>query len=388
MKKSTGILFLIAALLAASVYFFERKHTPASDTAGDSSKPTFTVSADAVTAFRLQHKGDTIALERRSDGWYLTQPLETRGDQPVVNAIASQISTLQTERTFPAAPDKVASFGLEHPDITLEFTVKDGAKHTLRLGAKDFSGSSVYASVDNAKDVALLPQSIYDICDKPLEDFRDRTVLAVPAADAVSFTLHNKAGETLELRKDTDWKIVKPRESLADSTAVGTLLQNVGSAQISHFASDSMADLAKDGLTQPAIRFTATAPGGNSAELQLGKKEGDEYYARDTTRAMIFRVKDSLFNALNQNFGALRDKQLVHLRESDITRVQIQNENGTTTCVRNPNGELLVEQPSGAKTPAPACPNFLTAVVNAQAQEIYDQAPPGIAAKPPSLSCS
>src|SRR3954471_9584680 len=136
MKRSTGIVFLIALILAATVYFFERKHTPASDTTADASKPTFSLKADDIKALSIEHNGTVVNMERRGDGWYLTQPLPTRADQPVANAIPVQLSSLQTERSIATTPDKLNSYGLDHPAISLGFTVNSGAKHKIQFGAK------------------------------------------------------------------------------------------------------------------------------------------------------------------------------------------------------------------------------------------------------------
>ena len=77
MKKSTGIIFLVAAALAAFVYFYELKHNPPSETPGSTSKPAFSVSADDITGVTLERAGTTATFEHRPDGWYMLQPVAT-----------------------------------------------------------------------------------------------------------------------------------------------------------------------------------------------------------------------------------------------------------------------------------------------------------------------
>src|ERR1700758_4336537 len=150
MKKSTGIIFLLAVALAAFVYFYDLKHAPPSETPGDTSKPAFSaVNADDITGLTLNRAGATVVFERRKDDWYIVQPVATRADQSRLTGITSQIASLRTDRSFPATPEQIASFGLDHPAITLAFTMKNGTKHQLRLGGKDFSGSSIYMLTDN-----------------------------------------------------------------------------------------------------------------------------------------------------------------------------------------------------------------------------------------------
>jgi hypothetical protein len=402
MKKSTGIIFLVAAALAAFVYFYELKHNPPSETPGNTSKPAFSVSADDITGVTLERAGTTATFEHRPDGWYMLQPVATRADQSRLTGITSQIASLQTDRTFPVTAEQITSFGLDHPSITLAITMKNGSKHKLRFGGKDFSGSSVYVLLDeDTKNVSLIADTLLTTSDKGVEDLRDRAVLGVSAYDATSFDLVNPGGEIAAAKKDEQWTMQKPRAAAGDSNAITSLLETVNNAQITKFVSDSAADLGKYGLASPAIRFHSTGANGQAAELQIGKKDGGEYFARDASRPTIFRVNDALYKALNEKFGDLRDKQLVHFSEADISQLEVRNQNGTSQCVKSAAGAAggaaggaggqLVLQPNddkgdkGGKGAAVPCP-FVAALEMARAQEIYDEPPAAIAgklAKPP-----
>jgi len=380
MKKSTGILFLVAAALAAFVYFYDLKHNPPSETPQDASKPAFSVNADDITGLTLERGGVTVVLDHRKDDWYIVQPVATRADQSRLAGIASQLASLQLTRTFTATPEQIASFGLDHPGISISFSMKNGAKHKLRMGGKDFSGSSIYVLIDDdSKDVSLIADTLFTTSDKSLDDLRDRSVLEIASFDANSFDLTNQSGEVSAVKKDSDWNIEKPRATPADSNAITSLLQTVNSAQITKFVGDSAADLAKYGLSSPAIRFRATVSGGQSAELQIGKKDGSEYFARDPSRPMIFRVNDVLYKALDEKFADLRDKQLVHFSEGDITQVDVRNQNGAIQCVKGPGGDLVI-QTAGKQSASQPCP-FTSSLAAARAQEIYDTPPPAITSK-------
>jgi hypothetical protein len=217
----------------------------------------------------------------------------------------------------------------------------------------------------------------------------------VSAFDATSFDLTNPTGEIAAVKKDPVWNIEKPRATPGDSNAITSLLQAVNIGQITHFVSEKPDDLAKYGLASPVIRFRATAGNGQSIELQIGKKDGAEYFARDVSRPVIFRVNDTLYKALAETFSDLRDKQLVHFSEGDITQVDVRNQNGTTQCVKNATGDLVIQPaggppggPPGGPTDKPAdkkdasqpCP-FIMPLDSARAQEIYDEPPAAIVSK-------
>ena len=97
MKKSTGIIFLVAAALAAFVYFYELKHNPPSDT------PVQYVEAGVFGVRRRHHRRyararrDDRALRAPHGRLVHAQPMATRADQSRLTGITSQIASLQTD---------------------------------------------------------------------------------------------------------------------------------------------------------------------------------------------------------------------------------------------------------------------------------------------------
>src|ERR1700722_4569703 len=148
MKKSTGIIFLLAAAIAAYVYFYDLKHTKPTDATSDgetsapsdddsaNAKPAYSLAATDIATLTVERGGTTANFEQRPDGWYMTQPVQTRAAQSVIGAIASELASVRVDRTFTAAPDRMTTFGLATPAVTIEFKLKNGTQHKLQLGAK------------------------------------------------------------------------------------------------------------------------------------------------------------------------------------------------------------------------------------------------------------
>src|SRR5208282_5385705 len=202
MKKNTGIVFLVAAALAAFVYFYDLKHTKSNagdiDTESanrdeDKSKPVFSFPATDVTTLTIERDRKTVILERRKDDFYITQPIATRAEQSVVGAITGELQSVRVTRSLPATPDQLATYGLDHPKVTLAIKLQNNATHRLRLGGKDFSGMSVYALVDDDKQVSLMSDAILTSTDKPVDEIRDQSVLNFVSNQATSFDLKNQS---------------------------------------------------------------------------------------------------------------------------------------------------------------------------------------------------
>ena len=378
MKRSTGIVFLLALALAAFVYFYDVKRKPATAASSESSKPAFSLTSTDVKQIKIQRAGTTMNFERKSDGWYMTAPRSQRAEGSVLDGLASTLSFVNVDRTFPATPDSLNSFGLKEPTVTLDFTLNNGTSHELRFGSKDFSASSIYALIDDGKQISLMSDSLYTSADKSPDDFRDKSLTTVATGDANFFDLVNTSGEISGSKKDTVWTLSKPRSVAGDRAKIDALLGAVATGQVTKFVSDTNSSLAKYGLDKPAVRFQAKLADGKSVQLEVGKKEGADYYARDLSHPGVFQINDNLYSILSDKYIDLRDKQIIHLMPDDVTRAEVHNLNGTFACVKGSGSGLVLEQgadKSDKKAAPPSCPDFIGELGEDQADEVYDNPP-------------
>jgi hypothetical protein len=340
LKKSTLMVLLVAIMIGAAAYYFDwkRGQKEAVNSAADTAKPAFTLQADDISSLTISYPADPksqpIHFERQNGAWQITQPLHTSADDASVQGIVQQLASVRVAQSEPGTSDRLKVFGLETPDLALDFQMKDGAKHSLRLGKKDFTGVSVYAIVDGAKDVDLLPESLLVSADKPLQDLRDHSILHFATPDVVSFEIKNSSGELAATKDHEAWKFTKPGNAPGDGDAINSLLAAVASGRMTTIASETPDHLAKYGLANPAISFTTADAKGKTATLLIGKKERDEYFARDAARPTIFRINQSLYKKLTENFSDLRDRKLVQFDSATITHAEIHNTSGTILVTR------------------------------------------------------
>jgi hypothetical protein len=398
-KKSTLIVLLAAVIAGAAAYYFDwkRGQKEAENAPADSTKPAFSLKADDISALTISYPADPksqpIHFEKQNGAWQITAPLQTGADDPSLQGIIQQLASVRVAQTEPGTPDRLKVFGLDSPVLTLDFQTQNGAKHSLRLGKKDFTGVSVYAIVDNAKDVALLPESLLVSADKPLQDLRDHSVLHFVTDDVKSFGLKNSSGE-LAAAKDHDvWKFTKPTTALGDGAAINALLSTVANAKTSTIVSETADGLPKYGLASPAISFSVADVKGGIATLLVGTKEGEEYFARDAARPTVFRINQDLYKTLAQNFSDMRDKKLAHFDPATITHAEIHNASGTILATRKNETDWAIDtstqkdekpsdKPKDHPQPKPLnLDKLFTPLQQATAEEIFDKPTPAIVAK-------
>ncbi len=372
MKKSTLVLVLIALVLGGFVYYYEFKRAPAKEKSEDTSKPAFSFPATDIAALTLERAGQKISVEKHGDDWLITQPVETRADRSVLEGIATRLASARVSGTFPASADRLATYGLTSPQVTLEIKLKNGQQHRLQLGAKDFSSVSVYGIVDGAKDVALLPETLLTSTDRSLDDLRDRSVLDLSAWGVTSFDLKNKSGEVSAAKQPSGWRIEKPRSTAADVGEIESLLAQVASAKMTRIESETATGLAKYGLDKPEVVLRVHDLKGEERSLLVGRKVDDDYYARDTARPLVFRINADLYKKLSDTLFALRDKNVIHLQRDQLTKVEIRNKNQTIVCQYGADNKWTLELPADKKGKEVQSWKFLDPLDNARAQEVLD----------------
>ena len=161
----------------------------------------------------------------------------------------------------------------------------------------------------------------------------DRTILAVKSEDITSIDLKNASGELTANKQGSDWEFSKPGAQRADSEAISQLLAPLETGKFLSVASETPEHLGKYGLEPPAITLRVVE-GKNTASLQVGKKDGEDYFARDTSRPVIFLIDSDLHDKLAERFSDLRDKTVLHFQVEDINHVEIHNANGAIAMTR------------------------------------------------------
>ncbi len=309
-KKSTLLVLLCAALLGGAVYYFDWKRGSVEKPAEDNSKAAFSIEPTDIASLTLAHPATPdvppIRIEKHKDAWEIVGPLETGADQSTAQGIADLLADAHVSQTEPGTPDRLKAYGLDPPHVSLEFQLQSGAKHTLLLGDRDFTGASVYSIVDSAQTVSLLPESLLTSCGKSLDDLRDRAVFHADSSRVASFTLKNSSGDVAATKQNNAWILTKPSSAPADGGAVDSLLAAVANALMAGIASEQPQNLGKYGLATPSITLTLANDTGEKFTLLVGKKDGDACFARDTSRPMIFRITGDLCKKLAVGYAGLR----------------------------------------------------------------------------------
>jgi Domain of unknown function (DUF4340) len=350
--KTNAVLAVLLIGLATFFYVYEVRQGPAREKATTEKDRVWKgLEAKDIEEVAITRKGETVQLKKSGEAWSLVAPVQSRAESQPVQDLLSALATLRIEREIDPNTVKLADFGLEAPAADIAFTAK-GEKHRVWLGAKNPTGTWVYARLDDRPAVVLVPDSIARDAEKPVADFRDRTVLAFERKDVKGFEIKTPGGPGVaaQLKGTDQWSLTSPMAVAADRDQVTSLLEKVRAAKIKEFVTPP-APATPDpyGLERPlAVTLWLGEEKDRAARtLRLGKAIPDKkvVYAQREGDPTIFTVDEELVKAVPTSATALRDKTVFTYDRGKIERFELES----------PKGKVALAMEGGAwKVTAPA----------------------------------
>jgi hypothetical protein len=372
--KTTAVLAILLIGLSTFFYVYEVRQGPAREKATTEKDRVFMgLEAKDIDEVTLTRKGETVQLKKSGDAWALEGPVQGRAESQPVQDMLTSLSTLRVEREIDGSPAKPADFGLETPAAEIRFSAK-GEKHRVRLGAKNPTGLWVYAQLEEKPAVVLVPDSVLRDAEKPVADFRDKTVLAFERGQVKGLEVKTAGGQTVaaQVKGTDDWQMTSPMPAAADREQVAGLLDKLKAAKIKEFVTEPPKGPDPYGLDRP---LTLTLWLGEEKErsaktLRLGKPVPDKktVYAQREGDPTVFTIEEELVKAVPASATALRDKAIFAYDRSKLERVEVESPKGKVALAME-GGAWKITAPAALKADESATSDLLFKARDLRAKE-------------------
>jgi hypothetical protein len=328
--KTTIALVVVLGGLFAYIYFVTWKQPEGggSDAAATKQEKVFAgLQADKVDEIHVHSEsGDSTVLKKDKDGWKVTEPVPATAQESEATGIANALGQLEIARVIDENPANLVDYGLGAPRVEIQFKGpgdKDFKK--LFIGQKTPTGANLFAKRNDDKRVFTIASFQDATFNRTTFDLRDKTAIKFDR-EKVDHVEVNAENKTLELTKaGGDWKLAKPMQAPADSTAAEGLIGKVQSAQMKSIVTENVtpADLKKYGLEKPTASITLSL-GSAKASLLLGGKSGDgSLYAKDASKPVVITVDPTLAEDFKKSADEYRRKDLFAFRAYDATHIEL-----------------------------------------------------------------
>jgi hypothetical protein len=302
-----GLIVAVVVLATlGGVLYWSQHHKPAEESAAvpASTAPVIVkINPADVSQLTIKQK-EPVTLKKTNGKWQITEPKSYPADQEVVAGVLSTLSGLNADRVVDEKTSDRRQYGLDPAQVELDMSGTDGTRQLL-LGEDTPTGGDVYAALATDPRIFTIASYNKSSLAKTLNDLRDKSLLTL-SADKVSRVELLKKGEDLEFDRTKDgWQILKPSSSPADSSAVNALVSTLTNARMDlSTTTDAAAAFAR---ATPLA--TAKVTGDAGVQTLEVRKNKDDYFAKSSTVAGIYKVDSSVGQGLDKKVDDFRQKK-------------------------------------------------------------------------------
>lgn len=316
MKYRTTIVYLVALLLLAGVYYWDVRREKQEQAQEEEAKTLFQLESEDIERITLERGEETIAITRiaedKSDNtWTITAPVATAADDYSVNRISSLLPSLKYTRIMEEDAGNLDAFGLDPPALTLAWETED-RRGSLWVGEESPIEKDFYAKKGDENRIFLITAAYKETLDMDLYDLRDKRLFTLTSDEVTRFRYQRPSGSwTFTKSGATTWALEGDAEFPLDSERINAAVRHLTWAEAASFEQEHVNSPEPYGLDSPSHRIELF-DGKTSEELLVGKavESGDEArrYARMDSRPQVLTVPETLLQDLPASSEEIRRK--------------------------------------------------------------------------------
>jgi hypothetical protein len=325
--KFRGLLVavvLLAALAGGVYYSNKQKAAEAAKPPADQPPKIVSLSEAEIVKAVLKKKGAVdVVMEATGGKWRITAPMPYTADQEAVNQLLTAGSNITSDRVVEDKAGNLSAYGLNSPNIEVDFTGKNGKVSKFKIGDDTPTNSGSYAMLEGDPRVFTTASFVKTGLDKSVNDLRDKRLLTFDQNKLSRVELIAKK-QDIEFGRDKDqWQIVKPKPLRADGLQVDEMLRKVKDAKMDPALSpdDARKAAAAFAAGTPIATVKLTDPSGTQ-QIEIRKSNAD-YYAKSSVVPGVFKATPDLGAAVDKALDDFRNKKLFDFGFSDPSKIEL-----------------------------------------------------------------
>ena len=327
-----------------------------------------------------------VTIQKRGDEWYITHPYEGLIDPDSAESMSKAVIELKPDVREDADPAS-AEFGLDNPTMQVSFWLRSGNQTTVTLGEDTPVGAKIYAKISGKDGLFLMGTSFKSDMGKEPDTLRDKKLARFEKEEVVKASFTTKAGTVVAektTKNDEDvWSVTSPGDYKGDEWAITSAFGKVSEVEAKEFGK-SPKDLKRYGLDKPRAQCKIELKDGKVFEVAVGKQitkkikaseyadteeEKDLVYAMRKGRPEVLLVENTLFDDLNKDLMALRDKHLLDIERDDVISLKVARKKGVSFLVARAGEEWSLRSPETGPANKSKVDDILWSLTDMEARE-------------------
>ncbi len=178
----------------------------------------------------------------------------------------------------------------------------------------------------------------------------DKTVKLVdlPADQLQQIVIKKRDGSAIDLKRTNDsWTIIAPEQLPADRDVLSSLTSSLAPLNADSVISESSAQAAQYGLTNPALTVSVSRKDGKTDTITFGDEApaGSLIYVQHGSDAKIYAVASSVKSSFDKTLNDLRDKRLLTFNSEKLTGIEFDAAKSSFTFGKNNQGDWQILKP-------------------------------------------
>jgi Domain of unknown function (DUF4340) len=261
-------------------------------------KRLLTLEADKVNRIELSAGKQEIELDRSGEKWQIVKPQPMRADNAEVDELLRKITSAKMQSGTEAREERekqaAAAFASGSPIATIKLTGDAGTQELQLRKAK--STDDYYAKSSMSDEVSKVTKDLADAADKKPDDFRNKKLFDMGAADPEKIAIRDSGKDTYLTRSGDDWWSGDGKKLGAGS--VDSLLEKLRDLQAEK--------LVDSGFANPVLEISVISNGGKSTEKLQIVQNGEHYIARREGEPTLYSLDSKAMEDLRKAVGELK----------------------------------------------------------------------------------
>ncbi len=170
----------------------------------------FTLDTTRVDGLVITNKHDTINLVKRTDGWYLGEPLDYPADARFASSVMEKLGTMQIETLITEDASKTSQYEVDTAGVQVEVYQGEKSVAHFIVGKTSPSNRHTYCSFVGDDKIYLLQGTFTSQLNRKKKDWRDKVILEIDKAiiNRLDFVYPQESFSIV--RSDTGWTVEAP----------------------------------------------------------------------------------------------------------------------------------------------------------------------------------
>ncbi len=231
----------------------------------------------SVEEISIVSQESEISFVKKPEGWVMVKPGPYNIDGGVVDSLENRLKDFLASRVLEEDSYDLHTYGLDKPKATISFILDDGTENTLYIGEMTASNVQYYAKDSAREQVYILGSYDVESFLRPVNEFRDRTILKVDPDSISSIGLDISGQRDFMLVADGSdmWEIVEPLKIAARGDAVTEMMNDISELKIRDFI-EAGAESIDTGLENPAYTLELTDSKQNAQKIYFGNVDEEK----------------------------------------------------------------------------------------------------------------